>query len=110
MGGCIRRAGDHAHVANEKGEHDNGISEFSSESSEAESEDCNIELESWSSYRTKGQLLSTITIFEIDDYISWCRDWGYPWVKWDESIGEEVYFLTNKEAEYYNSSDRFWYR
>ena len=110
MGGCIRRVGDHAHVANEKGEHDNGISESSSESSEAESEDCNIELESWSSYRTKGQLLSTITIFEIDDYISWCRDWGYPWVKWDESIGEEVYFLTNKEAEYYNSSDRFWYR
>ena len=108
MGLCIRRAGGPVHVADGQGGHDNDSSE-DSDSSEAESEDCNMGLESWGSYRTRGELSKMITIFEIDDYISWCRDWGDPWVCWDENIGEEVYFITKKEYDYYNNEDRFRY-
>ena len=106
MGSCIRRAGNSVHVADGRGGHDNDSSQ-DSDCSEAESEDCNISLESWSLYRTKAQLLHIISIFEVDDYIWWCRDWGHPWVYWDEDIREEVYFITNKEHDYYNDSNRF---
>ena len=66
MGGCIRRAGYPVRVADGQGGKDNDSSEHS-DSSEAESEDCNMGLESWGLYRTKGQLLKVITIFEIVD-------------------------------------------
>ena len=77
-----------------------------SESSEDKSEDFPITRATWSSYWTKRQIWF-ISVFEIEEYISWCRDWGYPWISLDETIGEELYLVTEKEYAYYTDHKRF---